>query len=203
MALIRPVTNLREYFMHSVAKALRRNDVDVDEHTSYYVVDLLTLYSRSESLFEQGKNGLELKPVAQVLADAIDGNREQVNRALKRVGDQSLFIAGFFGEGLASRLVDVDYYVNMGGSAYAALARVGGRSRADLALGPVFEELAAYFVELVDVLTDLRAAAASDQLDLLRLYETWALTGSPRAARLLRANGIEPQQELRERKKPH
>jgi hypothetical protein len=73
----------------------------------------------------------------------------------------------------------------------------------DLAPGHVFSELAEHFVGFVDVLTDLRYESETDELDLLRLYETWALTGSLRAARRLRDEGIEPDATLRQRNKPH
>jgi hypothetical protein len=181
---------------------MQRNDVDVDEHTSVYVVDLLTLYARSEALFDEGENGPELKPVALVLAEAVDRGREDRNRALRRVGDQSLFIAGFLAESLSNRLVDVDYYVSMGGSAYAALSSASRRTHRESVLGPVFAELAENFVDVVDVITDL-LCRASDEPDILRLYETWTRTGSRRAARLLREEGIEPQRDLRRRRKPH
>jgi hypothetical protein len=203
MVRIRPVKNLREYFMHSVAASLQRNEVDVDEPTSCYVVDLLTVFARSEALFDAGERGPELRPVALVLADAVHGDDAERNRALKRVGDQSLFIAGILGDGLKRRLVDIDYYVNMGGSAYAALSRSAIRSRRERALSRVFAELAENFLEFVDVLTDLREEACRADVDLLRIYETWTRTGSRRAARLLRSQGIEPQQHLRQRRKPH
>jgi hypothetical protein len=201
MPQIRPVKNLREYFMQSVADAMQRNSVEVDEHTSCYVVNLLTLYSRSEALFDAGENGPELTPVALVLADAVDRGREELNRALRRVGDQSLFIAGFLGDGLSRRLVDIDYYVHIGGSAYATLSCNSRNSARGAALEKVFAELAENFIDFVDVLTDLRTEAQAD--DLLRLYETWVRTGSRRSARLLRAKGIEPVEEFRRNNKPH
>jgi hypothetical protein len=203
MPQIRPVKNLREYFMQTVAASLQRNAVDVDRHTSCYVVDLLTLYARSEALFVQGESGPELRPVALVLADAVDRGRAEQNRALQRVGDQSLFIAGFLGDSLATRLVDIDYYIRMGGSAYRALSASGRSSLSERALAHVFAELAQKFLEFVDVLADLRATACDADEDLLRLYETWTRTGSRRAARRLRAHGIEPQAALREPRKPH
>jgi hypothetical protein len=203
MPQIRPVKNLREYFMKSVAASMQRNSVEVDEQTSCYVVDLLTLYSRSEALFDYGEKGPELTPVALVLAEAVDRGREELNQALKRVGDQSLFIAGFLGEGLSRSLVDVDYYVSMGGSAYAALSCSSRRSIRGAALKKVFAELAENFLDFVDVLSDLRTQAQSSEQDLLRLYETWARTGSRRSARQLRSRGIEPLEEIRHRRKPH
>jgi hypothetical protein len=203
MPQIRPVKNLREYFMRSVAASMRRNEVQVDEQTSCYVVNLLTLYSRSEALFDDGEHGPELKPVAKLLAEAVDRGHEETKRALQRAGDQSLFIAGFLGDGLAARLVDVDYYVKIGGSAYATLSCESRNSARNRALTKVFAELAENFVEFVDVLTDIRSRSESDDRDLLRVYEIWTRTGSPRCARILRSNGIEPQQELRTPRKPH
>jgi len=203
MPRIRPVRNLREYFMRSVAAAMHRNDVEADEHTRHYVVNLLTLYARSEAFFDAGDNGPELKPVALLLADAVERVGAERNRALRLVGDRSLFIAGFLGDGLERKLVDVDYYVSMGGSAYAALSESAQRSSRDRALARVFAELAEHFLDFVDVLTDLRQGASVDHADLLRLYEIWTRTGSRRAARLLRARGVEPQQNLRQKLKPH
>jgi hypothetical protein len=203
MPRIRPVSNLREYFRQSVARSLERNDVEVDLRTSGYVGDLLTLYARSEALFEQGESGPELKPVALVLAAAVDAGRAERYRALQRVGDQSLFIAGFLGDSLATKLVDIDYYVSMGGSAYRALSAGGQSTLRERALALVFAELARNFLEFVDVLADLRETACDANEDLLRLYETWTRTGSRRAARRLRAHGIEPQASLRIDGKPH
>jgi len=203
MPQIRTVRNLREYFRQSVVCAMQRNGVTVDEHTSYYVVNLLTLYARSERLFTDGENGLELKPVAGLLAEAVDCDRQERHRALQRVGDQSLFIAGFLAEGLKTRLVDVDYYIKMGGSAYASLSVSISRSARERALGSVYSELAERFLDLVDVLTDLREEASSSAKDLLRIYEVWARTGSRRAARLLRSQGIEPLERLRLPLRPH
>ena len=108
--------------------------------------------------------------------------------------DVALFIAGFLPDGLVAKLVDVDYYVRLGGSAYSALSdRVRGSLRGQV-LGAVFAELGEKFREFVDVLNEVSAEAHSNtDIDVLRTYEIWQRTGSARAARLLRSKGIEPQ----------
>ena len=64
----------------------------------------------------------------------------------------------------------------------------GGGGRA---FGGVFAELGQKFQQFVDVLNDVRhQALASSDADLLRLYEVWQKTGSERARRLLRENGV-------------
>lgn len=191
---IKPVTSLKEFFRNSVAEAMDRQGLSADDHTAYYVVNLLTLFARSETLFDETENGVELTPVARVLADSVGVECEaERNHALQRVGDVSLFVAGFLGDGLARRLVDVDYYVHMGGTAYGTLSEnVRGSRRGDV-FSRVFAELAAKFQDFVDVLADIREESQGSQSDVLRLYETWLRTGSQRAATALRRLGIEPQ----------
>ena len=194
MEKIRAVRNLKEFFRDSVTEAMDRQQVEADDHTACYVVNLLTLYSRSEEFFDRSDNGLELRPVALVLADAVDARTDEKNFALQRVGDVSLFIAGFLGDGLTAKPVGVDYYVRMGGAAYGTLADNIRGSIRGRAVGTVFNELAEKFTAFVDVLADIRDAARTNHSDVLRLYDNWQKTGSRRAANLLRSLGIEPTQ---------
>jgi hypothetical protein len=194
MEKIKAVTNLKEYFRDSVAEAMDRQQIDADDQTAFYIVNLLTLFSRSEAFFDRSDDGLELRPLALVLADAVEAGADEKNFALQRVGDVSLFVAGFLGDGLTAKLVSVDYYVNMGGAAYGTLASNIRGSIRGRAVGDVFLELAEKFSAFVDVLADIRDAARTSHTDVLRLYESWQKTGSQRAARMLRSLGIEPTQ---------
>ena len=195
---VRPVASLQEFFKDSVSHAMRRQRVEVQDHTAYYVVNLLTLFSRSEALYERTSSGVGLKPLALMLADAAESSdpRER-NFVLQRLGDVSLFIAGFFADSLARKPVDMDYYVRMGGSAYGSLCEsVRGTLKGE-AFGSVFAELSGKFQNVVDVLNDVRDEARSRQdRDVLTLYESWLRTGSKRAERLLRDLGIEPNSSL-------
>lgn len=189
---VRPVASLQEFFKDSVEHAMEKQRVAADDHTAYYLVNLLTLFARPESLAGGGK------PLALMLADAADAcDSQERNFTLQRVGDISLFVAGFLGESFPRRLVDIDYYIDIGGLAYGSLsANVRGTFRGRI-FGAVFAELAHKFREFVDVLAEVRdAAKKTDDIDILRLYEVWLRTGSARAARLLRSRGIEPNQAL-------
>ncbi|MBT8062236.1 MAG: hypothetical protein KJO85_06090, partial [Gammaproteobacteria bacterium] len=192
------VTNLQEFFRDSIRNAMVNQRVDADDHTAYYVVNLLTVFSRSDALYEQTQNGLGLKPLANMLCDAVEAeSAEQRNVALKRLGDVSLFVAGFFYESLARSLVDVDYYVNMGGGAYGSLSENIRSSARGRVFRGVYSELADKFQSFVDVLNEVRdMAKGSSDHDVLRLYEIWLRTGSDRVAGLLRELGVEPNQLL-------
>ena len=195
---VKPVWSLEEFFRSSLSSAMDRQGLSADDHTAYYVVNLLTLFARSEVLYDGSPEGPTLKPLALFLAEAMEARTaEERNFALQRIGDISLFVAGFFGEGLGRRQVDVDYYVRMGGSAYGSLSeRVRGSVRGQV-YRAVFAELASKFQDFVDVLTEVRdEARGSDDVDILRLYEVWLKTGSKRAERTLRRLGIESNQAL-------
>lgn len=189
-----PIRSLEEFFRDSVDAAMASNHVVVDVHTSHYVVSLLTAFARSEALYQSGEAGPGLRPLALMLADAMAASTEEErNFGLQRLGDVSLFIAGFFSEGLQSSPLDVDYYVHMGGGAYQSLSiHIQGTFRGR-AFGEVFAELGRKFQELVDVINEVRDSARCDSnADVLRLYELWLKTGSRRAERLLHEVGVQP-----------
>jgi hypothetical protein len=188
------VRNLQEFFRDAVHEALARQQVGVDDHTEHYVVNVLTMFARSEALFDQTRDGPRLKPLALMLADAADASSsDQRSRTLQRLGDVSLFVAGFLSHGFARRMVDVDYHIAMGGRAYGTLADYCTHGTRGRALAGVFAELAAKFQRLVDALNDVSEMSwRNSDRDVLRLYETWLKTGSPRAHGLLNELGVTP-----------
>jgi hypothetical protein len=188
------VTNLREFFHDSMQTALRHQKVAVDDHTEHYVVNVLTMFARSDELYEKTPEGVRLKPLAHMLAEASEASSsQQRDSALRRLGDVSLFIAGFFAQSFARKLIDIDYHIAMGGRAYATLAESTRSSVRGQAFGAVFMELAQKFQRLVDVLNDVAEMSYThtDQ-DILRQYEIWMKTGSPRAYNILRRLGVSP-----------
>ncbi len=188
------VQNLRDYFRESVDTAMKEQGVDVDPHAAHYVVNLLTLFSRSDEFYEEYDDNYGLRPLATMMADAVDA-RSPTERTfhLQRIGDVALFVAGFFADSLAHKLVDLDYYICMGGSAYGSLSdEMRGTTRGRVFVG-IYRELAQKFQLLVDVLNEVRDGTSRDNnIDMLRTYEVWLKTGSQRAAKLLQKNGVVP-----------
>ena len=188
-----PVSNLQQYFHESIEEVVSRQSVEIDPHATHYVVNLLTLYSRSEALYEDAGGHYGLKPLAFMMRDAVDAPTLEERRfALQRLGDVALFIAGCFADSLAEKLVDLDYYIYMGGSAYGSLSDEMRGSIRGRAFSAIFGELARKFQVMVDVLNEVSESARDSQdRDILRLYEVWLKTGSQRAEALLRREGIE------------
>jgi hypothetical protein len=193
---IQPVASLKEFFRDALHDALSHQHVAVEDQTEHYVVNLLTLFSNPDALYERQPNEISrarLKPLVVMLGEALEAPTHEARcRGLQRLGDVSLFIAGFFSAGFARKLVDVDYHIAMGGRAYGTLAETCPPARGRT-LRQVFGELAAKFVPVVDALNEISESSYqhSDR-DRLRLYELWVKTGSERSRRLLRKLGIEP-----------
>ena len=187
-------TSLQEYFQTSISDALENQNVKVEAETVHYVVNLLTSFSRAEKLFESTPDGMMIRPLALLYAEAVAGTTvDERIRALRRLGDVALFISGVFSQSLNRCVVDIDYYVSMGGSAYSCLSdTMRGASRAR-AMSGIYDELAAKFVAFVDVLGEISEGRnCNNDTDVLRQYEIWLRTGSTRAADRLRAVGIHP-----------
>lgn len=187
------VTSLTEYFRDALQGALAHQHLSVEDQTEQYVVNMLTLFARAEHLYEGVPTGPRMPPLVNLFANAVEASTAaERERALQRLGDISLFIAGFFAHGFARRLVDIDYHIAMGGRAYGTLADNCGPARAR-SLRKVFAELAVKFTPMVDALNEISESSYqhSDR-DRLRLYELWVKTGSERSRALLRKLGVEP-----------
>lgn len=189
-----PVRNLTEYFRDSIDAVLERRSVDVDPHAAHYVVNLLTLFARSEEFYEDQDESYGLRPLALMLSDAATaGTAQERSFSLQRIGDVALFVSGFFADSLAHRIVDLDYYIYMGENAYGSLSEeIRGTTRGDAFAG-IYGELARKFQVMVDVLHEVRDdAKGGSDTDLLRAYEVWLKTGSRHAERLLKKSGVVP-----------
>jgi len=186
--------NLHEYFRDAVNEALNHQSLEMEEETVFYVVNLLSHFVRAEHLFTDTEDGPALQPLVEIYTAAVSApSVEERTRLLRRLGDVALLISGIFSDSLNRKLVDVDYYIAMGGSAYGYLADLIRDSLRGQALCGIFAELSNKFADFVDVLAEVSEAAhLTSSSDVMRLYEIWLRTGSPRAANRLRRMGIEP-----------
>jgi len=192
---IQPVASLKEFFRDALHDALSHQHVAFEGETEHYVVNLLTMFSDADALFERddGTQRSRLKPLVVMLGEALEAPTHEARfRGLQRLGDVSLFISGFFSAGFARKLVDIDYHIAMGGRAYGTLAENCSPARGRT-MRQVFTELAAKFTPMVDALNEISESSYqhSDR-DRLRLYELWVKTGSERSRALLRKLGLEP-----------
>jgi hypothetical protein len=180
------VAQPQDYFRELITQALGKKRLNTIPETEFYLVNLLSDFITTEKLSEE--------PLALMLKEALEQPETETQRQLlRRVGDMSLYVAGFFQDSLNRKLVDVDYYIEMGGVAYKQV-----EIRTEKVQREVYGELAAKFPNFVDVLAEISDhTGVKTERDILRLYEVWVRTRSERAAKALQEAGILPNDTIK------
>lgn len=187
-------SSVAEFFQGLVNDAVENQHLDASTESVCYLINLLSTFASSEALFESTPDGPMLQPLALLYGEAMEApGIEMRNHALKRLGDVALFISGIFSDSLNRKVVDVDYYITMGGHAYGCLSSTSRQLARWQAYSGVFGELGNKFARFVDVLNEVgdQSGLRNDH-DVLRLYEIWQRTGSKRAQGQLQRLGINP-----------
>ena len=180
--LFRSESNLFDFFHEHVEKAVRHQRAPVSESTVYYLSNLLA---------EQGKReeGDDDATLVELRQRAVSAPPAEAVSGWRRLGDRSLILAGYFREQLRRRRITPDYVARMGESAYRTLEAMlvvrGGTE--------IFGELAGRFERCVEVVAEVREETREcSDTDIVRLYEEWLSTGSPKVAEQLRRLGVVP-----------
>jgi len=178
----------QEYFRELVAEGISHRGLKINALTEFYLVRLLAKFLATAELFAPAPDGGSARePLALSLLRALSGGRERRYEGLRRLGDTSLFLSGFFGDSVSRSSVDLHYYIAMGERAYDALASSSGPKGAC----ETFGELAQRFEDFVDLFAEIAEMQdLSSNRGLVRLYERFLHTGSERVAEQLRARGV-------------
>ena len=184
---------LIDFFRGRVQAALARHQVQTSDILEFYLVNLLQDFRKTEKLFEKQGSEMAEKPLALILAEAVEGDTHTRIRCLKKLGDVSLYTAGFFGERVCRRAITLNYYIRMGGGAYQSLAQMLYNQKT---FSELYGELSKLFPNLVSVLSEVAQATHwNTDRDLLKLYERWLATGDQQIANLLHQAGIQTEEK--------
>src|SRR5262249_23929219 len=150
----------RQFFADRIDQASARLKFSPLPASKIYLAELLQHFMFAENLSHETLAEVYLKAQNSPLPMKVD--------LLKRLGDSSSYISGFFGDSHARKLMDIDYYVGMGGVAYGALSSTASTEDASL----MYNEFSTRFSGFVDVLTYIsQDSRVQSNGDLLRLYD--------------------------------
>ncbi len=174
--------DLRGWFRERLEAALGRRQLAAGEGTRAYLVDLLARVGLGH------EHDALSRPLALQLAEARAADRAERFRLYRALGDDALYLRGFCTEHLDHRGITGEYVATLGETAYGQAG--------DLALGSaseVYRELAHKFELFADALDDVREGTAlRTPSDIVRLYDRWTRTHSPKIAERLTAEGVFP-----------
>lgn len=182
-----------DFFKDLVRQGFAQRKLETFPHVESYMVHLLQHYLDAKNLFdpEFDETGRKVpNTLAEMYLHANNAEDQSVRvELLKKLGDRSLYVSGFFGDSLQRKIVDVDYYVNMGGVAYATLASC---VREDTS-AKVYATISKRFIDFVDVLTYIsHSSFIKSNESVLRLYDKYMTTGSELAREKLTEIGVLP-----------
>lgn len=180
----------QEYFKQIVQDGIKNRRLESLPRVEDYLINLLQHYLDAKNLFEpEYDESGQRRPqtLAEMYLTASQMELSARLEQLKRLGDRSLYISGFFGDSLTRKIVDVDYYVDMGGAAYRDLAE----QTSDETLARVYKVFSKRFVDYVDVLTYISQKSLTHTNEsILRLYDRYLKTGSDLAREQLTEMGV-------------
>lgn len=175
-------SSLKEFFRLVVGEAVKSQRVSLGEVTEFYLVNLLSDFAQAEKLFAS-------EPLAVLYHKALQQERDEKIRTLRQLGDLSLYTAGFFKDSLKDRVVGPDYYIQMGGNAYAQVAQLSQSS----SFSSVYWELHQKFTALTEVLEEIAARSqCTTPSGQVRVLEAFNESGSANLQRVLLDVGLVP-----------
>lgn len=179
----------RRYFEEVVEEAFTERKFTTYPQVKTYLAEVLKYYLITENLFDtQDSSGRKTRTTLaeQLLHAQQMGQRERFER-LKRLGDSSLYISGFFSDSLQRKIIDVDYYVDMGRLAFDELSTCVEEDT----FSKLYKEIAIKFVPLIDVLSFIsQRMQMTNGENILRIMDVYAKTGSSWREEALLEKGV-------------
>lgn len=192
---IETFVDLRGWFHERLEACLRKRSEHVSDETQLYLVELLAVRGLRAV---PGKEEVCGRPLAMILAHAAEAEGEDRVRLFRGLGDEALYTVGFFADHLEHRGITEDYVTRMGGGAYDTASKLAERSPSEAIRSDVYRELGERFTTFAHVLDDVKESTAfRTPQDIVRLYDKWRRTGSPRIAERLSAEGVYPSHETK------
>ena len=180
-------TSPRALFAELVGGALAEVGPRPSPMATTYLIELLDERVCSPEPEERAREAL----LAEALLSArLAEGSERIAR-LHRLGDRSLFLAGFFGDSLRRGTASRSYCGEVGRSAYATLSAALASTLVERTWPRLFEELADRFRDFADVLSEVCEHVCPRGPDALAgLYRRYVESGSECARRRLLRRGL-------------
>ncbi len=117
-------TNLKGFFFENLSEINKKSLCPVPESIIYYSSDVLDKFALSQDFFETSDGKVREKILGMKLLEATQVSRDEQKKIYKEVGDMSLMVCGYFSESVNKKIVDTQYYAQLGKMAYSHLNNV-------------------------------------------------------------------------------
>lgn len=175
--------DLERFFSQLVFETAEELKAQLSDPALHYTSQVLVDFVESRKFFSS--DSVRLPILADLLSEALEADFYRRVSLLRRLGDTSLMISGYFPEAVARRSVSLTYYAQMGETAYSELGRI-------TEAGNVFDELSAEFGRLAEVLTHMTTKLKTRGMQLRDLLSQYEISQKNELLEQLRLRGIYP-----------
>jgi hypothetical protein len=113
--------NLQGYFYERLLELNKKSLCPVPQSILYYSSDVLDKFALSQDFFEVSEGKVREKILGMKLLEATHMSRDEQKKIYKEVADMSLLVCGYFSESVNKKIVDIQYYSQLGKMAYGHL----------------------------------------------------------------------------------
>jgi hypothetical protein len=183
----------KDFFKEAVRDAFSKRKIETFPMAEDYLVNILEHYVIAAHLHEEElvdeKGQKKPTTLAETLLIAAQSDHSTKVDMLKKLGDRTLYVCGFFSDSFERKVIDVDYCAEMGGTAYRILAQ----STKEDTLCQVYHLYSKKFLAFVEALNYISEKSHLQSSDnVLRIYDRYIKTGSELAREKLSKLGIVP-----------
>lgn len=180
------------FFKERLESASSKLQVELSEDIEFYLVNLLTDFIDPSKLNQEFESDILKTPLAFLLKQTVEAPELRQPTMYRRLGDTSLYFAGFFQDYFNDKSFDIRYFIDMGASAYDQAAQLHRSIIQDNDRAATLSYISVNFVQLVDVVAQASESDKPKNTEILHLYDRWDKSGSQRILRILLENGISP-----------
>lgn len=187
LALLKPI----DFFRDQVCSAAESLRLELEDELEFYLVNLLCDFINPAQLQIDETMDVLGTPLAFMLKKALESGPDTQIKVYKRLGDTSLYFAGYFQDYFNRRTYDAGYYIAMGAAAYEKTSLLMRNHKNDPHFAQIYSGLSQEFRKLVAILSAVSESAIPlSKRDLLATYTRWQQTQSESLRKILEEQGI-------------
>jgi hypothetical protein len=114
-------TSLQAFFYDQLMDLNRKNVSPLSNEAIYYSSIVMDKFSQSKEYFETNGDKVRDKTLGKKLLECGHMSKVSQKRELRDIGDTALLLCGFFSQSLNRKIVDLNYYHDIGKMAYRRL----------------------------------------------------------------------------------
>ncbi|NRA64353.1 MAG: hypothetical protein HRU19_07705 [Pseudobacteriovorax sp.] len=160
--------NPNDFFQSRIENAASKLKIPLNEDIEFYLVNLLCEFINPQNMTIDEINLMDT-PLALIYKKAVESGPNDQLKVYKKLGDFSLYVAGYFQDSLNRKTVNTNYYISMGSSAYQSASRLMRSRHNDYHFMKMYQGLANEFGKLVAIITHV-AGALPKEYDQSKIF---------------------------------